>query len=332
VDWARIFAIPTVVSLHVLSPAAFAISKLSPMAWGFVDLVDSASRWGVPAFIMVSGALLLDPSYRIGDPGAYLIRRMRRIVIPLVIWSLVFWWFQVNVRDQNVPPELFARRFIEGEPYYHLYFLYIVAGLSIVTPLLRPFVREASFRVLGLATGLALAWAIVERILAEFGLARPTNGIEIFSKYIGYFLAGAWIRQMAPSRSIGVLAIAVATIGTLFTALATWYLAVELDGAHRAYPYAYTSAFTVVTSIAIVIAIRMFSTWKPRWLTALAGLTFGVYLVHPLTLPSLAEFSSVLSRDSWLPFAYAMQLSVAIAVSAAVTWVFRKVPVVRGLF
>ncbi|MCI0583581.1 MAG: acyltransferase family protein [Chloroflexi bacterium] len=330
-DWARVLAIPTVVSLHVLSPAAFAIDAVSPTAWGFVDLVNSASRWGVPVFVMVSGALLLDPKYALGSTGAFLSRRMRRLLVPLAFWSLVFWWFSVNVRGQDVGPSEFGRRLVAGGSYFHLYFLYIVAGLSLVTPLLRPFVTSASTRVLGLTAAVGLGWAILDRVFLEAGLARSPNGIELFTHYVGYFVAGAWVARIEPSRGWGWLALMVAALGIVTTAIGTWILAHGPGGEHQTFLYTYTSPATVVTSLAVSVAIRVFATAAPRWLPTAARLTFGVYLIHPLTLPWLVSWTPIVSPTTWLPAAYGVQLVVSIAIAGVAAAAFRRLPLARAM-
>ena len=57
---ARIVAIFSVVCLHI---AAYAVlnAELGTANWWSGNFYDAATRWCVPVFVMVSGALLLEP-------------------------------------------------------------------------------------------------------------------------------------------------------------------------------------------------------------------------------------------------------------------------------
>ena len=87
-DAARWLAAVAVVLLHsaaliVSDPAAYGGG-----AWLAANLYDSAARWCVPVFVMVSGALLLDPG-KPQDALKFYSRRMARICAPLVFLSLI---------------------------------------------------------------------------------------------------------------------------------------------------------------------------------------------------------------------------------------------------
>jgi len=56
----RILGAVAVVAVHVASFGVLLFGKVKPLDWWGCNLVDSFSRWTVPAFIMLSGAFLLD--------------------------------------------------------------------------------------------------------------------------------------------------------------------------------------------------------------------------------------------------------------------------------
>ncbi len=90
---ARISAIFAVVFLHV-SASVVVESTVGSGYWWFGNLYDSAARWCVPVFAMVSGALLLDPHKKEALSTFYM-KRLSRILIPILFWSAFFllWTF-----------------------------------------------------------------------------------------------------------------------------------------------------------------------------------------------------------------------------------------------
>src|SRR5436305_14647980 len=65
-DMLRVGAILAVVVIHAIGPATRESGTGWHSAWWWgADLLNAACLWCVPVFVMVSGALLLDPSRRI---------------------------------------------------------------------------------------------------------------------------------------------------------------------------------------------------------------------------------------------------------------------------
>lgn len=57
-DYLRITAIIAIVVLHSASQNWYAADITSP-TWNAFNIYDSLMRWGVPVFVMISGALFL---------------------------------------------------------------------------------------------------------------------------------------------------------------------------------------------------------------------------------------------------------------------------------
>ena len=152
-DMLRIAAILAVVVIHAISPATRASGTGWHSAWWWAaDLLNSACLWCVPVFVMVSGALLLDPTRRIGG-GEFLKRRAMRIGVPLVFWIAIYLVFQRQFYGQDLSVGGTVKAVASGDPYLQLYFLFIVAGLTALTPVLRKLIEHSSRRELTILTG-----------------------------------------------------------------------------------------------------------------------------------------------------------------------------------
>src|ERR1700743_3443674 len=89
-DWInnlRIVAMFLVVVLHTTSPMLMAYGKEPDSYWLIADFYNALARFGVPVFVMITGALLLHREYELGD---FLKRRLTRILWPFLFWSFVY--------------------------------------------------------------------------------------------------------------------------------------------------------------------------------------------------------------------------------------------------
>ena len=121
-------------------------SKNINVDWVVANLYDSVSRWSVPVMVMISGLLLLDPQkeYPI---KIFFKKRFNKILIPLVFWSIVYtiWKYKTGIIAwQPLPAGLILKSFIDGTVFYHLWFVYMIIGLYISTPILRIFIKHAT--------------------------------------------------------------------------------------------------------------------------------------------------------------------------------------------
>src|SRR5262245_62440222 len=84
IDLLRVIGIVAVILLHV-SLGLIHYRDLSQTDLELCLAVNASTWWAVPVFVMISGALLLDPS-RWRSTGHFYWGRLKRIGWPLVFW------------------------------------------------------------------------------------------------------------------------------------------------------------------------------------------------------------------------------------------------------
>ena len=328
VHWGRLLAIPAVVSLHVLSPAAFANQQLSTAAWWGVNLADSASRFAVPLFVALSGALLVTPSTR--PVGQFYRRRVVRVGIPLLAWSLFFWWYKVTVQGRAMTVEDFLESMARGYPYYHLYFMFVILGLYAITPVVRVVLADRGRTWLGVGAAAAIAWAMVARIFLGLGWTGSAGALDLWMHFLGYFLLGAWLRDWRPQRPWPGAAVVIAVLSIVATAVFVGWAVGHAPG-WATWGYSAQGPFTLVTTAAIIIALPHFATRSPRWLPAAAGVTYGIYLIHPALLWLIQQSVPLLKGPFPMTATYGIQIAVCLLGSAAIVLVMQRIPALRRL-
>jgi surface polysaccharide O-acyltransferase-like enzyme len=334
-DWLRVVAAFWVVCLHISADVVSSAKAASGQDWWAGNLVDSFSRWSVPLFVMISGALLL-PSTAVNTLSAFYRRRAARLLPPLLFWAL----FYTGVRYWEEPFSLSSLEdvwnevvapFLQGSVYYHLWFLYMIAGLYLAAPFLGRLLRILSKNALdALITVLFLLSAIYaftnawlrKEILSEF---------FAFPCFLGYFLAGERLRQhpfrLHRAASLSLFAFCGAAI-----ALATVWLAQRFGAVAYEITYSYLNPLVAVMTLAV---FQFGCAPRERELAAqlasvarlLAPLTLGIYLIHPLWL-------TVFEKLGWKPanapiLTIPLMAGAVFAVSAVSAWALAKIPRVR---
>ncbi|MDP9468609.1 MAG: acyltransferase family protein [Chloroflexota bacterium] len=335
IDAARVAAILAVIAIHVVSPLV--TNRALPESSWFGNAVDSAARWAVPLFVMISGALLLHSDLA-DDPLSFYRRRLSRIVPPLVAWTAIYLVIGHLTVNNPATMNIAGYSVLAGRPSSHLYFLYLIAGLYLVAPFLRPLVRLADRRNLGIAVVVFLALGIADDLIIAWGGIGQVNATTRFVPYIGYFLAGAWLVGLAPTRSRIVAAAAVTVVGILATALGTELLIQRLGMGRGLYLYEYLSVTTVPVSLAVFVlfvwsapAIERMAARLPRgWLSTVAASTLGIYVIHPLVLGGLGRVG-LSARAFLVPLAVPAAVLVTFGVSLLLVLVLRRLPAVRRL-
>ena len=199
---------------------------------------------------MISGALLLHSDLA-DDPAAFYRRRLARILPVLIAWTAIYLF--VGHQLSNSPSTLKGAVLLvlAGRPYYHLYFLYLIVGLYVVAPFLRPLVRLPDRRLLGTAVIVFMALAMADDLILIWGASGGVNAATRFVPFIGYFLAGAWLVEIPPTRRRLVLSTAVAAVAIAATIIGTELLTGTVSSAHSRYLYEYLSITTVPASLAM---------------------------------------------------------------------------------
>lgn len=327
-DSARVLAIVAVVLIHVLAPTVEGRGvEVGGAAWWVANVLNASSRWCVPVFLMVSGALALDPR-RVARPRDFYRRRWQRIGIPLVFWTVVYLAFRQYVLGAGLTLDRAAVDVARGTPFLQLYFLYVLAGLVLITPFLKVITRHATWRMqLGFAV-VMLGLGIVDQLATYVGGVGEANAATRFLPFVGYYVLGWVLRDVVLPRhrlvwTAAAWVLSVAVVATL--------AAVRDFGAVGRYGYDFLSPPVVVMSVATYLL--MHAVLRRGWdrLRPVAPLAFGVFLVHGALVYGVRHVTGV-PGDLVGVVASAVGLTAAFTVvSAGITWVLLRLPYVRAV-
>ncbi|WGW14065.1 acyltransferase family protein [Saxibacter everestensis] len=325
---ARAFAIMAVVCIHMLAATIEDGGMNFSSGWWAANILDSAIRWSVPVFLMISGALALDPKRGI-QPRYFLLKRWYRIGIPLVFWTVfyvVFRLFVLGGYQEGWDP---IRAIVSGSPFVQLYFLYVLAGLVLLTPFLRLLTTHGSRRLQYGSAAIFLCIGISDQLFMYAFSVGSYNAVTRFLPMVGYYVLGWCLRDVVVRREGAALA----WVGFIGSTAATALLARFGPGDQPwRYVYDYLSPTVVLAAICVYLLMHRYMSRDLPILETLAPLSFGVFLIHAvfvfgvrLYLDKPETVAEVLLQGIGLTIVYTI-------LSALVTWLAIRVPYVRAVF
>nr|WP_308217631.1 acyltransferase family protein [Paenalcaligenes niemegkensis] len=210
------------------------------------------------------------------------------------------------------------RKATSGEPYYHLWYLYMLIGLYLVAPWLRLLYRRTSRRQRFAVLTLVFTLAILQSLHREANSHGYGFFLFWFLPYISYFWAGRMLfdgqlRLAAPVLWL-ITAVALTAIGTnILSTFETLNL------------YFYDNFSVTVPLMSLAIFQLLLHTRRLPRLSVIAPLTFGVYLVHPVFL-DIATQSGLYGSGSGIVWQAPLIAVLIFILSLAFVGLLRRLP------
>lgn len=298
-DLLRILATYGIVLLHT-SPLPASCADVLGLPWRIAIAISCLFRWSVPAFFMISGALFLSPGR---DVSA---RKLFCRTIPRVAASFLFWSAFYAVAHCIIMGKgkwTFLNQLLRG--HYHMWFLFVILGLYMLTPLLRGMTGSKRLTEYFLALGFVFVF-LLPRTLSFIQLLAPPHADVIASAQsavaqlnplsgayaLYYFVLGHYLCTYPIGRTPRRLLIAAGALGGCMTvALTLWHSARLGESSSQFFDM---SSMTVLfMTVGMFLLFRhALARFRPGqrlgcMLTTLSACSFGVYLVHPFIIERL---------------------------------------------
>lgn len=287
----RILSIYAVVTAHVTIWLTMGALPFT-FNWWLGASIFYACACSIPVFVMISGALLLEDS-RKEPPLEFYRKRLRRVGVPLVSWTIVYLGVRGFLDHERLTAGRIFQLIITADPYYHLWFLYMILGLYAVTPPLRAFVRRSTRkeRLLAVVAMLVLASAYsqADALLWQ----HPRSIFTLFIPYIAFYLLGYEVSRIDPRTIPSKYLILPVLICAIYLAAFTEPFINRQGGIGpgRRFAFDFFSPPIIFMSVAVFWAAWLHdATARPvngirkaavEWV---ASTTLGVYVLHPLIL------------------------------------------------
>lgn len=284
-------------------------------------------------FFMTSGALLLPIKT---DGKTFLKRRMGKIIIPCLVWTIIYNLSKVAWGDRSIS-DMFAILvyvpFSSGA-YGILWFVYILIGLYLLVPILSPWLISVSKNSVKCLLGLWVVTLVL--IIARNFISFPDDERQMlyyFGGYGGYFLLGYYFHQYRPRHSVLLLLILIICPFAIALLLRTPSF-LDVD---RWSVLGYLSLFTALCAYGWFGLIQKLV--FPRTIenandgqklllkgiiTRVSNLSFGVYLSHIIVCNAIWRIPFVTSHGCVLELILTILLTFSI--SLGIVWLISLLP------
>lgn len=334
----RLVACILVVGVHV---SAFNLEQVPVESLNFkvMNGLDCLSILGVPLFVMISGALFLAPSYEITVKKFYT-RKIPRIVFLYFFWLLFYnvvnflengtVWNFTNVKKQIVLESLL------GKGMYHMWYLPMLAVLYLLTPFLKSFAADRKKCLLFCALGFAYSILLPTALKFEFPYRTIVESLynqfdcSFFGGYVTYYVLGHALHEYVPKLSAQKKAAlglgGVIAMGIEIAVCNAWSVKTGIMSTILNTPFSVT-AFIGAAAIFLLLRDGV-SGRRTKICGKLAGLTLGIYLIHPLFLRIYGWLGGT---TLFAPAAIAVPLIIVLItlISGAAVYALSKIPVVK---
>lgn len=326
IDILRALAIVAVVVIHATFQIEGKLGAIPAGDWWFAAGLNALSRFAVPVFVMISGYLTLAPSSE-GIKSFYS-KRFTRLLLPALAYFVLYGWWGIST---GVIPDLktyLIRIFVYGSPYGPLYYIYVIAGLTLFAPFLQKLIRqlsqrEFSWRVI-LTLGLASFWEMTTSWFTQSWSITYLFSTTWFLPFVGYYLLGYYIRLYPPKMN-RVTSLILFVVSWLLI-LMSKYILISLFGVGgRGFMVNnYLNPLIILQSWSLFVLVSSYVGKIPRLALWLSSLSFGIYFSHQLVL-------NVLAITTTSPLSILWSVMATVSISGLVTYLLSRIPYVRAI-
>ncbi len=328
---------------HVFAPICAGFNAYSRPVWWVFNLCDSIIRPSASLFIMISGAIFLG-STRDESYFRFVWKRYARIFLPFFTWSVIYALYEASPEGPRETVSALGHSvllFLQGPTQYHLWFMYVILALYLVTPLLRRFVRAATPHDLAVLLGLWFGFLTLQFIFP--GCAGDGPAVTLLG-YGGFFVLGYVLNKVNLSR-LGIQGLTLLMLGIVgLNAWETYSRTLRQAGTLDEKFYQGVAPLVVLHAAAFFLILKNINyesifaqrPWLRGFVTRMSRESYNVYLIHPFFIWLLTNglLGFVLSQDTGASPLVGVALTSAAVLSGSLglSFALQKIPGLSRFF
>jgi surface polysaccharide O-acyltransferase-like enzyme len=323
-----------VIFLHVSAPfaASFDANDIS-FNWWVGNVFNSFSRFCVPIFLMITGALMFSEKTSLIK---FYLKRLKRVLIPFLFWSCIYIALTLNVNYSTIYELLdfetfkyvLSLLFAGNQMSFHLWYVYMILGIYLFIPIVGTWVKESSNNEL-----LIVLTIWITSIILEYSMLKKLNiqlDLHYFSGYMGYVLLGYFLFRL--NKKYIYFGFFLIIVGFLTTLFGTYFICLK-NGQFEHFFYENLSINVILLSAGIFLIIKSESInylFPKQIISLVAEYSYGIYLSHILVLNLFSQL--YLDGKTLNPILAVPLISfLCLFVSMLLIWVLKKIPYLKKI-
>jgi surface polysaccharide O-acyltransferase-like enzyme len=289
----RVFAIIGVIMIHVFSPLNSSFTSfLTKQESYFCIVLRNLWQWCVPIFVMISGVIFLDTQKEI-TVEKLLKKYFLRIILALFIFGIPYAFleifFDANYQFSFGQIGVAIMNVFQGKLWDHMWYLYMIAGLYLVLPLLKIFVNYCKKNILEYIIVVLFIFTSVIPIVEIAFSIKLGFYIPVTSVYVFYLLLGHYIHNYNITINNKILSFLMILyfICSIIMPLNNEF--VSMTGGGSIIFFGYNSPIVVMGTFVLFCFIHQ-KNKSNKFFDILSPMCFGIYLIHTLFINFLYKF------------------------------------------
>ena len=345
-DVCKIVAIVFIVFTNIVA-GVWGSVEIGSSAWNILTIYNALSRFSVPLFFLILGALLINPLKELSIKQIYL-KYLLPVATSFFFWSTAYVLFTTAIYSPEVFSSFNFHEFITkvliGDPYRH-WFVFLIIQLYLVLPLLRAMAKNINvckcFLVLWIVFSLFIttlnrlpaiidmpdaATAVITETLGFLSRIKPIMVID----YMGFAVLGYYIHTRKIARKFGYIAILVFIASAAYTILMTNYMSIRTAAPNEMF-FENLSFNNCVAAASFMIIMKAFGeeVWYKnrnyKNILFFSSCAFGIFMIHAFVLNLLTVLN--INGVSFGAVFSAPVLCIAVTlVSVVVAFFIKKIP------
>ena len=339
-DFIRCFACLCVIMIHTVS--RYIQQDFGSLNFWAGNILGCFSRVGVPLFVMISGALMLDENYSFSNKK--LISHIKKMILFFVFWSAVYCIIceiadPVLLKHESLSIRHLIGCFVEGPA--HLWFVYMIVGLYLILPLLRLWVKKENKTYVEYFIILSLIFAVLIPQIISVGsnyssIFEKINDIfekQLYLQYVGgftvYFILGWYLHNFDFKYKTIIYILGI--VGFLVSVFSTYILSVS-TGKYTPMHGSLTINIFFQTAAVFLFVQTRYAERSPlyKMVGIVSKNSLGIYAVHLLIINMIYKALSFVGLNNAIITIPIMFIG-SFVLSCAVSMVCRKIPVLKKL-
>lgn len=294
----RSVACLAIVLLHTVESARLLYQEgLTPLQGTASQTVVAEVMWAVPLFLMVTGALLLDPDREVSIRKVWT-KYIPRVAEALVVFALLFRAFDFVMNGDTGVWRILTeglKNALLGTGWAHLWYLYVLLGLYVLMPFGQMIVRGSTVKQIQYLLLVAFLFLTGVPVLEAIGIHFPVT-FPVATIYPLYLFLGWAIHSGAakPGRKYAALVFAVTTALIAIVSI----LERTNDMPELAVFRGYSSPLVVLQSAALFALLDNIRNPAAEnlWNKAVRSFdrcSFGIYLIHMIFVRLVLRYGAL---------------------------------------
>ncbi len=318
IDLLRIISCLAIIIIHIVSASVtHSSTTVDNKIINTTKLIHYLMNWAVPVFFMISGyCLALKDECSI----SYCLKHVTRYLCVLFTIGLFFALMERFFVARTMNAKVISSSFLDvisGNLWDHMWFVYSIIGIYLVMPVIHAFLKKNEQGMLYLTVLLFLF-----SILLPFCQKWIAIGFSIpFGGYLFYVCFGCLLAVKKAIKPVFTY------VGIVLGILAFIWILCRFQ--KEAFEYNHVAVCFM--AIGIFLCFTKIKPKETAFLRTLSACTWGVYLIHPLFINVSLKVLKIKIISSY-PYLTMLLFAVIIAaISFAVTFGLRKIPLVKKL-